>query len=79
MANVMNFNLYFALVEKRSAKQIAMAISAVVLTLSTSGMFTMIVIILYYLSFVLKKIKNRPIGRDGHCGRFFLRNNFPEH
>ena len=51
---IMNFNLYFALVEKRSAKQIAMAISAVVLTLSTSGMFTMIVIILYYLSFVLK-------------------------
>lgn len=68
---IMNFNLYFALVEKRSAKQIAMAISAVVLTLSTSGMFTMIVIILYYLSFVLKKIKIGQLAGMAIVGVFF--------
>ena len=68
---IMNFNLYFALVEKRSAKQIAMAISAIVLTLSTSGMFTMIVIILYYLSFVLKKIKIGQLAGMAIVGVFF--------
>ena len=68
---IMNFNLYFALLEKRSAKQIAMAISAVVLTLSTSGMFTMIVIILYYLSFVLKKIKIGQLVGIAIVGVFF--------
>lgn len=68
---IMNFNLYFALVEKRSAKQMAMAISAVVLTLSTSGMFTMIVIILYYLSFVLKKIKIGQLVGIAIVGVFF--------
>lgn len=68
---IMNFNLYFALLEKRSAKQIAMAISAVVLTLSTSGMFTMIVIILYYLSFVLKKMKIGQLAGMAIVGVFF--------
>lgn len=68
---IMNFNLYFALVEKRSTKQMAMAISAVVLTLSTSGMFTMIVIILYYLSFVLKKIKIGQLVGIAIVGVFF--------
>ncbi len=52
----MNFNLFFALMEKRSKIKLTLAFLSVLLTFSTTGIFLMCIVIVYYL-FVVGKIK----------------------
>lgn len=58
---IMNLNLYFSLLERRSWKQLTLAFISVVLTLSTSGIFIMIFVLLYYYTFILKRIKAKQL------------------
>lgn len=57
----LNFNLLYALYEKRNSKGIILAILAVIVTFSTTAYFNLLFIVFYYFSIIEKRIKTQHI------------------